>query len=63
MKSREQLFAGIAKKSKKRHLKELPLETREAICKMYLVDGVFQKDVAKFYNISPILVSRLVKES
>jgi len=39
------------------------LETRDAIVKMYLVDGVFQKDVAKYYKVSPMLVSRLVKES
>ena len=44
-------------------MKALPLETREAIVKMYLEDGVFQKDVAKFYKISPVLVSKLVKEA
>ena len=63
MRSREQMSAGITKKSKKWHLKEIPLETRDAIVKMYLVDNVFQKDVAKYYKVSPMLVSRLVKES
>ena len=30
---------------------------------MYLVDHIFQNDIAKFYKISPALVSRLVKEA
>ena len=47
----------------KRHLKELPPTSREAIVKMYLVDHVFQKDIAEYYKISPALVSRLVKEA
>ena len=30
---------------------------------MYLVDHVFQKDIAKYYKISPVLVSKLVVEA
>ena len=30
---------------------------------MYLVDHVFQKDIAKYYKISPMLVSKLVVEA
>ena len=30
---------------------------------MYLVDHVFQKDIAKYYKISPALVSKLVVEA
>ena len=63
IKSRQQLHAGITKKFKKRHQKELPLATREAIVKMYLVDHIFQCDIAKFYKISAALVGRLVKEA
>ena len=62
LKAREQACAGVTKKCKKRHLKDLPLETREAIVKMYLEDHIFQCDVAKFFKISPTLVSKLVKE-
>ena len=29
---------------------------------MYLVHNVFQKDVAKYYRITPAVVSRIVKE-
>ena len=61
--AREKLHAGINKSCKKRHQKELPISTREAIVKMYLVDHVFQKDVAKYYKISAALVSKLVVES
>lgn len=63
LKARQQAQAGISRKCKKRHLKDLPLETREAICKMYLEDGIFQCDVAKFFKVSPMLVSKLVKEA
>ena len=55
--------AGVTKKFKKRHLKELPASAREAIVKMYLQDNIYQKDIAKYYKISPVLVSRLVKEA
>ena len=44
-------------------MKELPVSTREAIVKMYLVDNVFQKDIAKYYKISAALVSKLVVEA
>ena len=44
-------------------MKERPPATREAIVKMYLEDNVFQSDIAKYYKISPMLVSRLVKEA
>ena len=30
---------------------------------MYLVDHVFQRDVAKYFKISPLLVSRIVNEA
>ena len=63
IKSRKQLNAGITKSFKKWHMKELPISTREAIVKMYLVDHVFQKDIAKFYKISAALVSKLVVEA
>ena len=39
--AREKLHAGITKSCRKRHMKELPLATREAIVKMYLDDHVF----------------------
>ena len=55
--------AGVTAKCKKRHLKELPASIRDSIVKMYLVDHVFQADIAKYYKISPALVSRLVKEA
>ena len=29
---------------------------------MYLVHGMFQKEVAKYYRITPAVVSRIVKE-
>ena len=61
--ARSKMYSGESAHYKKRHLKDLPLETRNDIVKMYLEDGVFQKDVAKFYKISPLLVSKLVKES
>ena len=63
LRARERASAGVTKSGKKRHLKELPPATREAIVKMYLEDHVFQSDIAKYYKISPILVSRLVKEA
>ena len=47
--------------SKKRQLKEIPIATREAIVRMYLEDHVFQCDIAKYFKISPALVSKLVK--
>ena len=61
--TREKLHAGAAKSCKKRHLKELPISTQEAIVKMYLDDHVFQKDIAKYYKISAALVSKLVMEA
>ena len=30
---------------------------------MYIVDHIFQSDIAKYYKISPALVSKLVKEA
>jgi transposase-like protein len=63
IKSRKQLNAGITKSFKKRHMKELPISTREAIVKMYLDDHVFQSDIAKYYKISASLVSKLVVEA
>ena len=41
IRAREKLHAGITKSYRKRHLKELPIATREAIVKMYLDDHVF----------------------
>ena len=61
--AREKLHAGITKSCRKRHLKELPIATREAIVKMYLDDHVFQKDIAKYYKVSAGLVSKLVMEA
>ena len=63
IKSREKLNAGNTKSFKKRHLKELPISTQEAIVKMYLEDHVFQSDIAKYYKISTALVGKLVKEA
>ena len=61
--ARKKQHAGTTKSFKKRHLKELPISTREAIVKMYLVDHVFQGDVAKYYKVSAALVSKLVVEA
>ena len=44
-------------------MKEIPLKVREGIVKMYLEDNVFQVDIAKYYKISPQLVSKLIKEA
>ena len=63
IKQRVKRQAGVHAKCKKRHLKELPPATRDAIVKMHLVDHVYQVDIAKYYKVSPILVSRLVKEA
>ena len=60
---KDHVEAGVTKKFKKRNMKELPASAREAIVKMYLQDNVYQKDIAKYYKISPVLVSRLVKEA
>ena len=61
--AKNKLHAGITKSCKKRHIKELPISTRESIVKMYLDDHVFQKDIAKYYKISAGLVSKLVVEA
>ena len=58
-----QASSGITKSYRTRHLKEIPLSTRKAIVKMYLEDHVTQKDIAKYYKITPRLVSCLVKEA
>ena len=58
--AREKLHAGTTKSYKKRHLKDLPLSTRKAIVRMYLVDHVYQCEVAQYYKVSPALVSKLV---
>ena len=50
-------------KFKKRHKKQLPLDIQENIAKMYLKDHVYQADIAKYYKISPQLVSQIVKEA
>ena len=63
IRDRSDRYAGITKTSKKRHLKELPIATREAIVRMYLEDHIYQCDIAKYFKISPALVSKLVKES
>ena len=63
IKRREQSNAGVKARFKKRHLKELPVEVRENIVKMYLEDHVYQKDIAKLYKISTALVGKLVKEA
>ena len=55
--------AGVSSKCKKRHLKELPISTREKIVKMYMDDHVFQCDIAKYFKVSSALVGRLVKEA
>ena len=54
--------SGIRKNSKKRAFKQIPPQTRDAIAKMYHEKHVIQKDVAKYYSISPNVVSRIVKE-
>ena len=61
--TRTKQYAGNTKSFKKRHLKELPISTREAIVKMYLIDHVFQADIAKYYKVSAALVSKLVVEA
>ena len=43
--------AGVSAKYKKRLYKDIPSATREAIVRMYLVDHVFQADVAKYYKV------------
>jgi len=53
--------AGINSKFKKRHMKELSPTIRDNIVRMYLVDHVFQKDIASYYKISTNLVSKLVR--
>ena len=58
-----QASSGTTKSYRAQHLKEIPLSTRKAIVKMYLDDHVTQKDIAKYYKITPILVSCLVKET
>ena len=50
-------------KFKKRHLKQLPIEVRENIVKIYLEDHIYQKEIAKLYKISTALVSKLVREA
>ena len=50
-------------KFKKRHKKQLPLDIQDNIAKMYLKDHVYQADIAKYYKISPQLVSQIVKEA
>ena len=55
--------AGVTSRYKKRNLKQLPASTRDAIVKMYLEQHVFQADVAKYFKVSPAIVSRLVKEA
>ena len=61
--AREKQYAGNTRTFRKRHLKELPISTREAIVKMYLVDHVFQNDIAKYYKVSAAMVSKLVVEA
>jgi len=61
--ARAKQYAGNTKSFRKRHLKELPISTREAIVKMYLVDHVFQSDIAKYYKVSAAMVSKLVVEA
>ena len=63
MRNRARSQAGVTAQYNNRHRKELPSATREAIVKMYLEDHVFQKDVAKYFKISPLLVSQLVNEA
>lgn len=53
IRNRARSQAGVTAKYKKRHRKELPAATRDAIVKMYLDDHVFQRDVAKYFKISP----------
>ena len=57
------MHSGISSKFKKRHQKELSILTRDAIVKMYRVDHVFQKDIAKYYKVSAALVGKLIKEA
>ena len=52
LKARAISQAGVSSKRKKRHKKELPPEVREAIVKLYLVDHVFQVDIAKDFKVS-----------
>ena len=61
--ARAKQHAGITKSCRKRHLKELPIATREAIVRMYRDDHVFQCDVAKYYKVTVGLVSKLVVEA
>jgi len=63
LKNREQSESGVRAKFKKRHLKQLPIEVRENIVKMYLEDHIYQKEIAKLYKISTALVSKLVREA
>ena len=63
IRQREQSQAGVKSRQKKRSLKELPVKVREGIVKMYLEDNIFQVDIAKYYKISPQLVSKLIKEA
>ena len=63
IKARGQTQAGVTSKFKKRHLKDLSAPAREAIVKMYFHDHVLQKDIAKYYKVSAVLVSKLIKEA
>ena len=63
IRNRARSQAGVTAKYKKRHRKELPAATRDAIVKMYLDDHVFQRDVAKYFKVSPALVSQLVRQA
>ena len=53
----------IARRTKKRKLRELTENDRAAILRASLVDFEPQQDIAKRYRVTSSLVSRLVKEN
>ena len=57
------LDPAIARRTKKRKLRELSEHDRAAIVRASLVDFEPQQDIAKRYRVTSSLVSRLVKEN
>ena len=53
---------GITRKCKKRDLKQLPVNIRCEIVRLYNEENVLQKNIADKYRISVALVGRLVRE-
>ena len=52
IKQRVQSQSGFHVRGKKRTFKQVPPQTRDDIARMYLVQHVFQKDIAQYYRIS-----------